>query len=290
MPVRNYSLFKGWVVERQLATFKNPHYQIHAIDSASDYRISINVFSSLFQSGYSRNKSTAQVEFVLIDDFQHPITTQLEELEPGLYPLDNLYIQDELQENRLAIDYIRGNYFDPGLMKPVPFNLPGPNNDLNEYLDKIINQALSDREVFLYAFGSHWGPEKFRDKIFGFRPGNGLHNIHMNQGNDPGRFASDNGVWQDGALFLQFAPEKRWIAIFLKFQQQSWHTWDNSGYPKHEGEDQQYFLINKKRKPGLISPTPVASVPSRTRRAKSPVKGRPWKLKNKKKRRLAAHF
>ncbi len=39
------------------------------------------------------------------------------------------------------------------------------------------------------------GPEPVKDKIFGFRPGNGVHDIHMNQGN-VGRFVSDDGVWQ----------------------------------------------------------------------------------------------
>lgn len=230
MPVRHYSLFKGWVVERKLATYKNPHYQIHAEDMANDYRISINVFSSLNQfRNYS--KTLSLVEFVLIEDFKHPLTAKLEELEPGLYPLNK---PGDPQTEGLALDYIRGNYFDRNLMKPVPFNLPGPNNDLNEYLDGAINQALAERNSFIYAFGSHWGPEKWRDKIFGFRPGNGLHNIHMNQGNEPGRFAGDNGVWQDGGLFLYLAAKKRWLAVFLKFQQQSWDTLDVSGKPKEE--------------------------------------------------------
>ena len=35
-----------------------------------------------------------------------------------------------------------------------------------------------------YAFGERWGPETpSKDKVFGFKPGNGVHDIHMNQGN-----------------------------------------------------------------------------------------------------------
>ena len=40
-----------------------------------------------------------------------------------------------------------------------------------------------------------------RDKIFGFLPGNGIHDIHMNQGNSS-RFVRDDGVWQDGGLLM----------------------------------------------------------------------------------------
>jgi uncharacterized protein YukJ len=36
----------------------------------------------------------------------------------------------------------------------------------------------------IYAFGAKWGPEKGKpDKYFKFVPGNGIHDIHMNQGN-----------------------------------------------------------------------------------------------------------
>ena len=82
----------------------------------------------------------------------------------------------------------------------------------------------------VYAFGQRWGPEDgTRDKIFGFLPGNGIHDIHMNQGNS-GRFVGDDGVWQDGGLLVHFPSVDRWTAIFLKFQSQSWHTDDVTGH------------------------------------------------------------
>ena len=43
---------------------------------------------------------------------------------------------------------------------------------------------MSDEHAELYAFGQRWGPEAGnKDKIFGFLPGNGVHDIHMNQAN-----------------------------------------------------------------------------------------------------------
>jgi hypothetical protein len=65
--------------------------------------------------------------------------------------------------------------------------------------------------------------------VFGFDPGNGVHDVHMNQGNSP-RFRVDDGVWQDGGLLLHLPGESRWVAIFLAFQSQAWHTDDTTGH------------------------------------------------------------
>jgi hypothetical protein len=51
----------------------------------------------------------------------------------------------------------------------------------------------------------------------------------MNQGNG-GQFAGDNGVWQDGALLIHFPGQSQWVAFFLAFQSQSWHTDDRTGH------------------------------------------------------------
>jgi uncharacterized protein YukJ len=56
----------------------------------------------------------------------------------------------------------------------------------------------------VYAFGERWGPEPDnRDQYFGFKPGNGIHDIHMNQGNSE-EFMKNDGVWQDGGMLLHF--------------------------------------------------------------------------------------
>ncbi len=51
----------------------------------------------------------------------------------------------------------------------------------------------------------------------------------MNQGNDP-THQGDDGVWQDGGLLFNFPKQDQWVAIFLRFQSQSWHTDDNTGH------------------------------------------------------------
>ena len=74
------------------------------------------------------------------------------------------------------------------------------------------------------------GPEATTwDKVFGFLPGNGVHDVHMNQGNSQ-QFRRDDGVWQDGGLLLHYLTQDQWVAIFLAFQSQAWHTDDRTGH------------------------------------------------------------
>jgi uncharacterized protein YukJ len=53
----------------------------------------------------------------------------------------------------------------------------------------------------------------------------------MNQGNPPGDHSQDNGIWQDGALFIHLPTENRWIGLFIAFQGESWQT-DSQGNPQ----------------------------------------------------------
>jgi hypothetical protein len=127
------------------------------------------------------------------------------------------------------LDYIRGNLFDHTAMRSLPPDVTGPDNDLADLLDHYVQRAIADPAAQVYAFGERWGPETISDKVFGFAPGNGVHDIHMNQGNSAG-FARDDGVWQDGGLLLHFPSASRWVGVFLAFQSQRWHTDDRTGH------------------------------------------------------------
>src|SRR5262249_15255490 len=86
---------------------------------------------------------------------------------------------------------------------------------------------------------------------------NGVHDIHMNQGNN-GRFRADDGVWQDGGLLIHLPTRSRWIGIFLAFQSQSWHTDDSTGHtlpdaPPHPDRDTAAIRILA----ALVNPAPA---------------------------------
>ena len=133
-------------------------------------------------------------------------------------------------------------------MRALPSSLPGPDNDLSDQLEHFIKRAIQEPDATVYAFGQRWGPEpQTRDKIFNFLPGLGIHDIHMNQGNVP-PFLGDDGVWQDGGLVLQFPSTQQWVALFLAFQSQAWHTDDTTGHtssdtPPDSGEPDNVVRI-----------------------------------------------
>jgi uncharacterized protein YukJ len=214
MPLKNYGMLKGKAIEVRPGAGQNPHYQVRIVDDTTDYRIAINVQSAL---------SPSELEYLIDDRFTHPITSMLQEA-----PLGFTHITSK--PGTTALDYIRGNLFDRTKMRILPFNVPGIDNDLNEKIDGVMQRAVADEEALVYAFGERWGPEQNKkDKYFGFLPGNGIHDIHMNQSN-VGQFKGDDGVWQDGGVIVYFPGQQQWVAIFLKFQSQGWHTDDRTGH------------------------------------------------------------
>jgi uncharacterized protein YukJ len=214
MPIHSYGVLKCKVIDRRLGSNENPHYQVHAIANNEHFRIAINVKSQL---------SPSELLYCANEHFRHVMTAELPAMPFGVTPLAS-------KPDGQALDFIRSNLFDRRDMVPLAFDVPGRDNDLNEKLDFYIRRAMETNDAVLYAFGERWGPESGKaDKIFGFKPGNGIHDIHMNQGNS-GTFTKDDGVYQDGGLLIHFPSEDRWIAVFLAFQSQSWHTGDQSGH------------------------------------------------------------
>ncbi len=123
------------------------------------------------------------------------------------------------------------------------------------------------------------------DKIFGFRPGNGVHDIHMNQGNS-GRFRDDDGVWQDGGAAVPVPGEDRWVAIFLAFQSQAWHTDDTTGHaistcPTEVG-DQPLRIVAALVNP--VGPSPEQESVTLLNASPSPVDLAGWRLADRMKR------
>ena len=212
MPLENYGVLKGKAIDSKNGVGSKPHFQILIIDNEFRYRIAVNVKSGVEPS---------VLYYYLDEEFDHPIREELENMPFGFHLLESI-------PGGISLDYIRGNFLDCTKMKLLPHNVPGPDNDLNELIHKYISRAIGMENSEVYAFGERWGPEEERDRYFGFKPGNGIHDIHMNQGNSE-KWEEDNGVWQDGGLIIHLPDEKKWVAIYLAFQSQCFHTDDISG-------------------------------------------------------------
>jgi len=213
MPLAGYSVLRGQVADVRPGSGSQPHYQMLVIDDQDKYRIAINVQS---QDG-------SEVFFVEKPYFRHPILDALLTKPKGLTPVASI-------PGDVALDFIRGNLFQPQEMVQLPISANGPDNDLNEKIGRYAQRAMSDEAAEVFALGQAWGPEPNKqDRYFHFLPGRGIHDIHMNQGNPPGKYEGDNGPLQDGGLIFHFPAQDQWVAIFMKFKTQSWHTDDRTG-------------------------------------------------------------
>jgi hypothetical protein len=138
---------------------------------------------------------------------------QVFHLQEGWYPLDSV-------PDSGALDY----YLSPVFQPKSESGLALPDS---ENRSENVVAALSD------SWKNGTGPAAFKDLeplliasrklfIFGepFRTGNGVHNIHQNQG-DPldSQWYPENGIWQDGAVIV--LRHDNTIAAFLcKFNTQ----------------------------------------------------------------------
>ncbi|KAK4031508.1 hypothetical protein C8A01DRAFT_21277 [Parachaetomium inaequale] len=124
----------------------------------------------------------------------------------------------------LGLNYLRGGFLniDDGIL--LSSSVPGENNDILDFLNPILLMAIG-QQATMYMFGEryHDGDEDEQ---------NGMHDIHMNQGNS-GQWARDNGTYQDGGILLSF-PDGHWEGIFLAFAVQATET-GSRGRPDPSG-------------------------------------------------------
>ncbi|WP_099467958.1 YukJ family protein [Konateibacter massiliensis] len=214
MPIENYGVLKGKILTGRQERYDNsPHYQILVEgENKTSYRVAVNVMSRTQES---------EILYLADEQYRNAGIKNIQKLPNGFTRIN--------QNNReLALDYTRGNMIHKHhKLVLTPHDKPGPRNDLNDFIHEYIKNSRQSNDV-IYVFGSKFGPEDKADPVFGFYPMLGMHNVHMNQGND-GKWKKDNGIWQDGGILIQ--KEGRWIAILLAFVTQSWHT-DEKGNPK----------------------------------------------------------
>ncbi|MBD2579048.1 DUF2278 family protein [Oscillatoria sp. FACHB-1406] len=225
---RGYGVLKCRAIAKKIETERNsPHYQILVTDNIGQYRLALNVRST---------EAPYDLLYAIVPNFQHPITEKLYKLDWGF---TNIKKADR-KPGGIALDYIRGNLLNVTQMQPLPFQRSGGSeknpNDLNEFINSYIERAIKTEDAIIYAFGEPWEPDKGEDKIFGFQPSCGVHNLHKNQGSPkPSHkkkkdFSRENGVWQDGGLLIHFPSSAQpWVAMFFKFASQASHTDDING-------------------------------------------------------------
>jgi uncharacterized protein YukJ len=195
----------------------SPHLQIRVIDRNNEvWRIPVNVLSA----------DNSFLIFHRVDPLvSHPVLASLDQLPPGF----NELVPGQRKAAN-ALDFFQSPLFDWPTGIAVAPSKPGENNDLQDSLiTDLKNLKAQNGDIFVFGvkFPKPGQPPNPRpsDREFGTKQG--MHDIHMNQGNPPGRFEKDNGTFQDGGLILKFA--NRYVGLFLRFQTQWLPTDDRTG-------------------------------------------------------------
>jgi uncharacterized protein YukJ len=209
----------------------------------------INIRSNKDAPGDPAGKS--YLYYWIDNDFRHPIAPTVLARPNGLFPIERDYSAG-------ALDFQRGNLFDPRLMRILP--------PQGEACDTLVHrlQAIfrvaqtTGSDVFFYGNAFRKDNPRQTDAAFGYTPTTpfGLDNVHMTQGDPPAidRRLHENGAWHDGACFIWDERAHRMTGIFLAFQTQAWHT-DEKGAPiagATGSEPPAYDFAN-----GLGAPLPV---------------------------------
>ncbi|MFB5191837.1 YukJ family protein [Alicyclobacillus fastidiosus] len=210
MPIQNYGVIRGQVVRYTPGTPQSPHFAIILADNDNkEYQVDVNVLS----------RDGSEVLYYANENFLNSMIQNLLSLTPGFTPLRN-------NTSSGALDYLRESLFDTSAMKPLPINGPSQ-NDLDAFIGSVVSSAQTSN-ASVFAFGQYFDDnarsvaQDRRENL----PPQGIHDIHMNQGN-AAPYERDNGTYQDGGLLVYFPAEQRYVATFLAFQTQAFQTDDN---------------------------------------------------------------
>jgi uncharacterized protein YukJ len=225
---------------------RSPHLQIRLIDAqGTPWRIPVNVRSG--------DPAKSLVIFHRAEPLLgHPILDRLASLPPGLTDLNHA-----ARSASNALDYSRAPLFDFAGGIALPPTGPGENDDLQDVVSRQLNN-LKVEGGEIYAFGSHFhdgAPKPGIDTEFGTK--DGMHDIHMNQGNAPHEHDEDNGAFNDGGLILEFPDHV--TGLFFRFKTQFLPT-DANG-DRIPGVSKE---IPPAATPGDISPLPMPDDPQPT--------------------------
>ncbi len=223
MPIANYSVLAGRPTAGKVVSGASAHYQITMKAGSGTFTVAVNI----------QSVDGSEVLYAIVEEFTPPDLAGLTALPMGMTALKSV-------AGGLALDFVRSTVSGaPMITKTQMTLLPkkgGTTKGLSAEAEAIqrvkaralenavvtlLNMTIADKDGVIYAFGSAFADGGKVD---------GIHDIHMNQGNPKNNHGGDNGVWQDGALLIHLPSKKTWTAVFIAFQTESWTT-DSAGNP-----------------------------------------------------------
>ena len=211
MPIPSYSVLRGQPTAGKVVTGSSAHYQITMTATGGPFTVAVNI----------QSVDGSEVLYAILNNFTPPSPAALLALTPAMHALPS-------KPGGLALDFVREQIAGKPMITQAQMSLLPKGialtlaaNPMLNAVDTLLNQAVAGKST-IFAFGSAFTDNGKVD---------GIHDIHMNQGNPAvGGHSGSNGIWQDGALFLYAPATKLWTAVFIAFQTESWKT-DSSGNP-----------------------------------------------------------
>lgn len=216
MPIESYSILKGTPAAGHVVESASAHYQITVQSGATAFTAALNI----------QSMDGSEVLYAICQPFTPPDPGALAALAAGMTPIAS-------EPGGLALDFVRQQIEGaPMITRKEMTLLPRPAADaiaaraLRNAVVALLDEAVADPGAVIYATGSAYADNGVTD---------GIHDLHMNQGNpQAGGHRGDNGIWQDGAVFLNLPARGSgpagWVAIFIAFQTEVWTT-DAAGNP-----------------------------------------------------------
>jgi uncharacterized protein YukJ len=232
MPLQNYGLLTGKLVDHGPQHGGNPHYLLMVQGGPIKYRVAVNMQSTL-----PDGDSPSELAYQIVGNLAgKKLIKQIEN--------QNAFILRDSRAGGLSLDYIGDDLLDMSDFKQLPAGTDPENNLFAQALAAAATRSAQDSGSFVAVFGTGYpnpnqpvlGGAASRRSSEGFT---GVDNIHMNQGSfyrigqhlDP--YYKENGRHQDGAVIFFFG-DKTALGFFTKFDSQDTET-DEFGNPVHTG-------------------------------------------------------
>jgi uncharacterized protein YukJ len=211
----------GDPISGKVVTGSSTHYQITMNAPGGPFTVAVNI----------QSVDGSEVLYAIEENFTPPDEAGLLALPMGMTSLQSA-------PGGLALDFVRSQVNGkPMITREQMTLLPQVRSKglseeermlsrarasaLQNAVVTLLNMTIADKNGVIYAFGSAYADGGKVD---------GIHDIHMNQGNPVKNHGGDNGIWQDGALMIHLPSQGTWTAVFIAFQTESWDT-DPSGNP-----------------------------------------------------------
>ncbi len=181
--------------------------------------LNLNVSGVPYECAVDVNEPTQGFQYKIFDNMDNTLFQNILSLPDGYHPLPR-------NSNSGAIDYARSPILNKKLgclaIILVVWNAIFKTNEKvwitvagSEAGNALISMVQNSSKV--YVFGAP------------YTNGNGMHDVHCNQGDPPGQFFPENGIWQDGCVFV-LKNDGTLSAYLGMFLNQTLKT-DNNGNP-----------------------------------------------------------